>query len=347
MADDDAPPLEVDETNDPEAPKPLGGQREATTLPSPEGGRAGRCAIVGRPNVGKSTLLNALLQQKLAIATPRPGTTRTAILGVYASDDPPTQIAFVDTPGLHRPKSALGKVLREQAELGVAEADVCIFMTEAPIGGRRGRDDEDRARRIQEEDERVVRLLSSVSAPTILVVNKIDRLRDKAALLPFMAEYQARHDFCAVVPISATKRKNFDALLGEIRAHLPPGRLYDDEFLTDRPERFFVAEMIREAAIRQTRQEVPHGVAALIDEYVVDGGITRIKATLVVEKKSHKGIVIGARGSRIKSIGTSARIEIERFLEQKVFLELWVRVQPGWTGDPAEARRLATEVESR
>lgn len=303
--------------------------------------RSGRCAIVGRPNVGKSTLLNALLRQKLAIATPRPGTTRSAILGVYSSDDPPTQIAFVDTPGLHRPKSALGKVLIEQAEQGLANADVVIFMTEIPV--KRPRDGE--AEQVREDDVRVLEMIRDSRAPKILAVNKVDLLKDKSRMLPLLQAYQEQMSFDAVVPISARKRLNFDALLNEIRKHLPVGAMYDEDFFTDRPERFFVAELIREAVMNQTRQEVPHGAAAVIDDYVVDGPLVRIKATIVVEKASHKGIVIGAQGARIKTIGTAARQEIEKLLGQKVFLELWVKVIPGWTGDPNEARRLATEVE--
>ncbi|MEZ4324795.1 MAG: GTPase Era [Polyangiales bacterium] len=303
--------------------------------------RSGRCAIVGRPNVGKSTLLNALLRQKLAIATPRPGTTRSAILGVYTQDDPPTQIAFVDTPGLHRPKSALGKVLLEQAELGLANADVVVFMTEIPSKPARSGEVDN----VRDDDKRVLELIASTKAPKILAVNKVDLLKDKSRMLPLLQSYQDVMSFDAVVPLSARKRLNFEALVGEIRKHLPVGAMYDEDFFTDRPERFFVAELIREAVITQTRQEVPHGAAAVIDDYVVDGDLVRIKATIVVEKASHKGIVIGARGARIKTIGTHARQEIEKMLDQKVFLELWVKVIPGWTGDPNEARRLATEVE--
>ncbi len=296
--------------------------------------RGGRCAIVGRPNVGKSTLLNALLGQKLVIATPRPGTTRSSVLGVYV-DDRPTQIAFVDTPGLHRPKSALGKVLVEQAKLGISDADVVLFMVE-PLKGEP---------EIRGSDESVLELAAETGKPVVLAINKIDRVKQKSDLLPLITMFTERFPFEAVVPISALKRKQLMPLVDEIRSHLPEGLLYEDDILTDRSERFFVAEMVREAAMMQTRQEVPHGVACVLEEYVEDGNLVRIHATLIVEKKSHKGIVIGARGERIKAIGTSARHEIERFIGRKVFLKLWVRVEDAWTSDGHKARRLATEIE--
>lgn len=319
-----------------------GGTDAEPRLPSAPGARAGRCAIVGRPNVGKSTLLNALLRQKLVIATPRPGTTRSSVLGVYASDDPPTQIAFVDTPGLHRPKSALGKVLLEQAQLGLADADVVLFMTDPP----KRKDREAGHVGVRPDDESVLKLLADVKAPILLAVNKVDLIKDKTRLFPIIEAYQERHDFAATIPISAVKRTGLDGLIQEIREGCPEGRLYDDEFLTDRPARFFAAELVREAVMRHTRQEVPHGAACVIDEYENDGGLTRITASIIVEKKSHKGIVIGKAGARLKTIGTEARHEIERMIERKVFLKLWVKVVPGWTAKPTEARRLATEVES-
>ena len=308
------------------------------SLEGAPGARSGRVAIVGRPNAGKSTLLNRLLGQKLAIATHRPGTTRSCILGVYTSDDPPTQIAFIDTPGMHRPKSALGKVLVEQAQLGLAEADVVLFLTEAP--NRKSPEG------VHPSDVAVLNMIRDAGAPVVLAVNKIDLLKEKDLLLPFLAAYQEAFEFAAVVPISAIKGKHLDPMLAEIRQRLPPGILYEDEdFLTDRPTRFFVAEMVREAVLRHTRQEVPHGCACLIESYLEEERITRIEATIIVEKDSHKGIVIGKGGSLLKKIGTEARLEIERFLDAKVFLKLWVKVIPGWTADPMQARRLATEVD--
>lgn len=295
--------------------------------------RAGRCAIVGRPNVGKSTLLNAVLGQKLAIATPRPGTTRSCVLGVYAKTDPPTQIAFVDTPGLERPKGALGRVLIDSAMQGLLDCDVIVFVTEVPkAGAPLGVHDKDRA---------VLGALEASKAPVVLAINKVDRLKDKARLFGFIEAYGQARELAAVVPISATRGTNLDALLAEVRAALPAGLLYDPDFLTDRPERFFVSELIREAAMLNTRQEVPHGIACELDSYREDGALVRIEGTLVVEKPSHKAIVIGGGGETIKKISTEAREQIEALLERKVYLRLWVKVVPGWTRDPVKARQLA------
>ena len=300
--------------------------------------RAGRCAIVGRPNVGKSTLLNVMLRQKLAIATPRPGTTRSCLLGVYTTEEPPTQIAFVDTPGLSKPKSALGHVLADQAGLGLAEADVVVLMTQAPS---------DKGElSIDPRDNHALSLVKHSDTPVILAINKIDRLKDRDRLLPLIEAYTQAHPFKAIVPISAKKKTNLDGLIEEIRRHLPTGKLYDDEFLTDRPERFFVAELIREAAITNTRQEVPYGIACQIEEFDESGKVVKILATLVVEKKNHKGIVIGHKGQTLKKIGTEARIGIERLLDRRVYLELWVKVVPGWTNDPTKAKRFVTETDT-
>ena len=306
-------------------------------MPKPENHaeapRAGRCAIVGRPNVGKSTLLNALLGQKLVIATPRPGTTRSCVLGVYASDDPPTQVAFVDTPGLERPKGALGKVLIDSARQGLVDCDSVVFVTEAPKASA--------PPEVHEKDVTALQALEASNTPVILAINKVDRLKAKERLFAFIEEYQKKRAFDAVVPISATRGTNLDALLDEIRATLPEGLLYDADFLTDRPERFFVSELIREAAMLNTRQEVPYGIACELDSYLEEGELLRIEGTLIVEKQSHKAIVIGNRGDTIKKISTEAREQIEAFLGRKVYLRLWVKAVPGWTRDPIKARRLA------
>lgn len=306
------------------------------------GPRSGRCAIVGRPNAGKSTLLNRLLGQKLVIATNKPGTTRSSVLAVYVADEPPTQIAFVDTPGLHRPKSALGKVLREEAQQGLDGADVVLLVTEAP---RPSIKDAPPQPILGPEDEDILALAKAHGAKVVLAINKVDRVKDKSALLPMLAELGARGDFADIVPISALRGVNVDALVRVLRGHLPEGLLYDDEFLTDRSERFFAAELIREAAMHKTAQEVPHGVATRIDRFIDEGKVVLIEATIVVEKDSHKGIVIGQKGSKIKDIGIAAREGIEAFLEKRVHLTLFVRVEKGWTGDPRKARELATEIE--
>lgn len=297
--------------------------------------RGGRCAIVGRPNVGKSTLLNALLGQKLVIATPRPGTTRSCVLGVYTSEDPPTQIAFVDTPGLERPKGALGRVLSDSARQGLTNSDAIVFVTEAPkTKGNPTLNDKDHA---------VLQVLEAHSTPVILAINKVDWLKDKDKLLPFIDAYQKARTFDAVVPISATKRINLDALVDEIRSKLPAGLLYDADFLTDRPERFFVSELVREAAMLNTRQEIPYGIACELESYQEEPEIVRIEGTLIVEKDSHKAIVIGNQGETIKRISTEAREQIEALLGRKVYIRLWVKAIPGWTRDPVKARRLAIQ----
>ncbi|MCB9619607.1 MAG: GTPase Era [Sandaracinus sp.] len=261
--------------------------------------RAGRVAIVGRPNVGKSTLMNKLLGQRLAIATPKPGTTRTAILGVYASENPPTQIAFVDTPGMLTPRSALHEVLVEQARLGIAEADVVVFLTESPADARGEKPNLE----VRDADRPALdaRRLQGARHPR---GEQGRPAQEQAADAAFLEAYQALHPFTAVVPVSARTGVNLDALVKEIRLHLPEGLLYEDpDFLTDRPTRFFVAEMIREAVLRHVQKEVPYGAAVVIDRMEEDK-LTRIHATVVVEKDGHKGIVIGKGGERLKTIGT-------------------------------------------
>jgi GTP-binding protein Era len=302
--------------------------------------RAGRCAIVGRPNVGKSTLLNALLGQKLAIATSKPQTTRHRILGVYTQEDPPTQIAFIDTPGLHRPKNALGRALVEEAQGALSDTEVVLWLIESPT-------DNDGPPHLSGPDKEVLNLLGRSHGKLVLALNKVDRLKDKKKLLPWLPFYQEQLDPAAIVPISALKTRGLEPLVSELRKHLPPGLLYDDpDFLTDRPERFFVAELVREAAIKNTRQEVPYAVAVLIESFEEQPGLTRIQASIVVEKPNHKKIVVGAAGSMLKKIGTEARLQIEELLGRKVFLGLFVKVVPDWTEDPTSVRRLAMEGES-
>jgi GTP-binding protein Era len=287
--------------------------------------------------VGKSTLLNAILGQKLVIATPRPGTTRSCVLGVYASADPPTQIAFVDTPGFERPKGALGHVLIDSAKRGLLDCDTVVFVTEAPKPSAPAG--------VHEKDLAVLEALEASNTPVVLVINKVDKLKQKERLFGLIEAYQEKRAFEAIVPTSATKGTNLDALLDEIRGTLPEGLIYDPDFLTDRPERFFVSELVREAAMLNTRQEVPYGIACELDSYQEEDDLVRIEGTLVVEKPSHKAIVIGTRGETIKKISTEAREQIEALVGRKVYLRLWVKVVPGWTRDPVKARQLAIKEE--
>jgi GTP-binding protein Era len=295
--------------------------------------RSGRCAIVGRPNVGKSSLLNRLLGQKLAIATPKPQTTRTCILGVYVQTDPPLQIAFVDTPGLHKPTNALGRSAVDEARGSVLEADVVLLM--AHVGHSTALHDV-----LGQEERKILQVLAQDGRPVVLAINKVDRLKDKALLLPLIEQCATVHPFAAIVPISVRNGDNLEGLVREIGALLPEGLRYDASLLTDKPERFFAAELVREAVIRETRQEVPYAVAVVIDEFVEEAQLYRISATVVVAKDSHKGILIGKRGQQLKQIGILAREEIEKLLDRKVFLKLWVKVIEGWTDSPQQVREL-------
>jgi GTP-binding protein Era len=300
--------------------------------------RSGRAAIVGRPNVGKSTLLNSLLGQKLAITTSKPGTTRSSLLGIYAQKDPPTQIAFIDTPGMHRPSNALGRALQEDAKAGLSGADVVVFVTEVPktplttaqpFPGH--------------ADAEVLQQLRDIGRPVVLVINKVDRFKSKGALLPLLERAQKSFDYAALVPLSALRKDNLPALVHALREQLPQGLAYDPELLTDKPQRFFASELVREAVLTHTRDEVPHGVAVVIDRFEENPKLSRVSATIIVSKPGHKGIVIGRGGELMKQIGSDARLAMEELFERKVFLELWVKVIPDWMNDPAKVQSLVRE----
>ena len=295
--------------------------------------RSGRCAIVGRPNVGKSTLLNALLGQKLAITADKPQTTRTCLLGIYVQEHPPLQIAFEDTPGLHVPSSALGRAILEQAKGSMGEADVVMLLTQ--IGPKAHQDEV-----IGRAERDLLELLAEERRPVLLAINKIDRLKHKALLLPLLESIAKVHPFVALVPISAQRRIGLEGLVRELGAILPKGLRYDAEMLTDKPERYFAAELVREGVIHNTRQEVPYAVGVVIERFVEEGKLYRIAATIVVEKEAQKAIVIGAGGQRLKQIGTQARLEMEKLFEHKVFLELWVKVIDNWTDSEHHVREL-------
>jgi len=298
--------------------------------------RSGRCAIVGRPNVGKSTLLNALLGQKLAITADKPQTTRTSLLGIYvadAPDQPKRQIAFEDTPGLHAPDSALGRALLEQAKASLAEADVVVLLTQ--VGPKPRVEDV-----LGPAERDLLRELARSQRCVVLAINKVDKLGHKALLLPLLEACSKLHPFAALVPISAQRRIGLEGLVREVGDRMPLGLRYDAEMLTDKPERYFAAELVREAVIHQTRQEIPYAVAVAIDRFADEGKLYRIAATVVVEKESQKAIVIGAGGQRLKEIGTQARLEMERLFERKVFLELWVKVIENWTDSERHVRDL-------
>lgn len=304
---------------------------------SKEPPRSGRAAIIGRPNVGKSTLLNSLLGQKLAITTSKPGTTRSVLLGVYVQADPPTQIAFVDTPGMHRPSNALGRALVEDAKAGLSSADVIVFVTDV------GKPNNGPIQFPHHADTEILKQLQDQRRPVVLVINKIDRLKDRIAVLPVIERASKLMKFAAIVPLSARNNDNIGALVDALREQLREGLAYDPEQLTDKPQRFFASELIREAVLTHTRDEVPHGVAVVIERFEEEPKIFRIAATIIVSKPAHKGIVIGKSGELIKQVGIDARTAMEALYERKVFLEMWVKVVPDWMNDPTKVQSLVRE----
>jgi GTPase len=290
--------------------------------------RSGTVAIVGRPNVGKSTLLNAALGEKLAIVSTVPQTTRDRLLGIVHR--PHAEIALLDTPGIHKPHSRLGRSLNRTARRAADEADVVVFVTSVPSG----------AARVHPGDDTLLADIGK-DAPTILAVNQIDRLRDKSRLLPLLEEIAKLRDFAAIVPISALRGDGVTRLLDEVEKALPEGppRFESDE-LTDRPTRFFVAEFVREPILSSTREEIPHAVAVEVSRFEEQKGTVHIDATIHVERDGQKRILIGRGGEKLKSIGIAARKRIEALVDKKVYLSLWVRVTPDWT----ESENFLTEL---
>jgi len=281
--------------------------------------RSGFVSILGRPNAGKSTLLNALLGQKVAIVAPRPQTTRTAIQGVLTV--PGAQIVFVDTPGIHKSTTLMNKRMMDTVRAS-APADVVLFLI-------------DSAGRFTEEDAQAVDLVKSIQAPAIAVFNKVDQLSAKTKVLELIEKYSPLHEFAAYIPISARTGDGLDVLKKEIIERLPAGAaLYPQDYLTDQPERFMAAELIREQALRLTREEVPHAVAVMVESWEDTPKLLRISATIYVERTGQKAILIGAGGAMLKKIGTQARQQIETLTGKKVFLQTFVKVRPNWREDP-------------
>jgi GTP-binding protein Era len=294
-------------------PKP---RREPPPPPPPT--RAGRIALVGRPNVGKSTLLNALVGEHLAATSHHPQTTRDRIVGVLS--EPEAELILVDTPGLHAPRTRLGTRMVREAEGAIEGADVLVFVTD--VG---------REPRAEVHADDVALLAALPSRPLVIVINKVDRVADKPGLFPLLAAYDAARDNVAVVPLSARGKDGLAALVRVLREHLPQGeRSFEEGELTDRPARFFAAEFVREQILDKTRAEVPHGVAVVVTRFDEGGKVVVIELEVVVDKPSHKKIVIGKGGAVLKAIGTDARKRIETMLERKVHLTLWVRVEPRW-----------------
>jgi GTP-binding protein Era len=278
--------------------------------------QSGFVSIIGRPNAGKSTLLNALVGQKVAIVADKPQTTRTSIQGVVTTPD--AQIVFLDTPGIHRADSPLNKRLMDQVRNSLEERDLLLFVTDA-------------ARTFGEEDKRAIDVARRVETPVLLVLNKIDLVKEKAKLLPVIEEYKEAFEFADYVPVSASKGTGLDELRKAIIDRLPEGPAYfPEDYVTDQPERFLAAELVREKVLLATRQEVPHSVSVTVDKWEETPRLTRIYATIRVERDGQKAIVIGAKGAMLKRIGTLAREEMEKLFGMKVYLDLHVRVQPGW-----------------
>lgn len=301
--------------------------------------RSGFCAIIGRPNVGKSTLLNRVLGQKIAIVTAKPQTTRNRILGVLSR--PEAQVAFLDTPGIHRARGGLNRFMVDQAFAAIEEVDVVLYLVEPP---RNARSSEEVRREIGEVERSIVRRLRDAGKAVILGINKIDTL-PKRLLLPMIDAWKERLDFEAIVPFSALTGEQVEVLVGAVIESLPEGPpLFPEDTLTDLAERTIVAEFVREQIIHHTHEEVPYGTAVVVesfDESEREGrDLVRIHARIYVERDSQKGILIGKKGAMLKRIGTEAREEIEKLLGCRVFLGLEVVVEPKWSERRDALRRL-------
>ncbi|MGX5360903.1 GTPase Era [Bacillus cereus] len=291
-----------------------------------KGYKSGFVSIIGRPNVGKSTFLNRIIGQKIAIMSDKPQTTRNKIQGVYTEND--AQVIFIDTPGIHKPKHKLGDFMVKMAQTTLKEVDIVLFMVNAVEGFGRG-------------EEFIIEKLKETKQPVFLVINKIDQLHPEQ-LLELIDQYRKLHEFAEIVPISALDGNNVDALIGTIKKYLPEGpQYYPENQVTDHPERFIIAELIREKVLHLTREEVPHSVAVVIDAIQKrGGGAVYINATIVVERASQKGIIIGKQGKMLKEVGKRARFDIEALLGSKVFLEVWVKVQKDWRNKMSQLRDL-------
>jgi len=304
---------------------------------------SGFVSIIGRPNVGKSTLLNALVGEKLAIVTPKPQTTRTRIQGILnvkaGKERPAAQIVFIDTPGVHRPDSRLNRKMLQEIHEALESRDVVLLIVDA-------------SEKFGPGDQQALELIkqyiraSPGARKIFLLLNKIDKI-PKQKLLPLIDDWNRRHDFQEIIPISAKTGAGLDVLLDKIVRALPAGpRYFPEDQLTDQPERFLAAEIIREKILQKTGKEVPYSIAVMLDRYEELEKLIRIAATIYCEREGQKGILIGKRGARLKEIGTAARLELERLLTKKVFLELHVKVKPGWKESEAFVEDLDWRKES-
>jgi GTP-binding protein Era len=282
--------------------------------------KSGFVAVIGRPNVGKSTLMNNLIGQKVAIMSDKPQTTRNKIMGVLTQKD--AQILFIDTPGMHKPKHKLGEYMLKEAEGSLRDVDVILFVVDVTAEMGAG-------------ERYILDNLANVRTPVILTVNKIDQI-EKTKLFAIIEKYTAQFKFAAVVPISALDHTNFEELVSEIKSHLEPGpQYYPEDMITDQPERLVIAELIREKVLHLTKEEIPHAILVDIEEIVTrPNDNLYVRAVIYVERESQKGIVIGAGGRLLKDIGRLARGDIENLLGSKVYLDLWVKVKKDWRNRP-------------
>jgi GTP-binding protein Era len=289
--------------------------------------RCGYVAIVGRPNVGKSTLLNRILGQKLSITSRKPQTTRHQILGIKTEDD--LQVVYVDTPGLHKDDKgkALNRFMNRTASEALRHVDLVVFMIDRTAW--------------TEEDQLVLDKLEHLHCPVILAVNKVDQLKDKEALLPQLEELAAKRHFDVIIPISAEKGYNVERLEQEVESRIPEGvHLFPEDQITDRSSRFVAAELVREKLMRNLGEEVPYGTTVEIEEFKHDGRVLHISALILVEREGQKRIVIGDSGAVIKTIGRDARIDMEKMFDTKVMLNLWVKVKRGWSDNERALQSL-------
>jgi GTP-binding protein Era len=290
--------------------------------------RSGYIAIVGRPNVGKSTLLNHLIGQKISITSRKAQTTRHRIIGILTDEH--SQFVFVDTPGFQtQHKNALNRGMNRTVSGALRDVDAVLFVIEA--------------RHYDERDQQVLKLLPE-NVPVILVINKMDYFTDKNEVLPFIEQVGKEHEFTAIVPVSAKQDKQLDTLLEAIRPHLPQGEaIYAADEITDRNERFLAAELLREKVFRFTGEELPYSVSVVIEQFKQEGKLRRIHAAILVDKEGHKAMLIGAKGAKLKEIATQARLDMEKMFDGKVFLEVFVKVKSGWADDERVLKSLGYE----
>ncbi len=290
-----------------------------------KGYRSGYVSIIGRTNVGKSTLLNSILGEKIAIVTPKPQTTRNRIIGIKTLSE--AQIIFIDTPGIHKPRHKLGEAMVKTAIGALKEVDVILFMVEPRNPGS--------------GDSFIIELLKGIKIPVFLLINKIDTIK-KPELLPLIENLRGLYPFKEIIPISALTQDGIELLMSRICDYLPHGpKYYPDETVTDQIEKFMISEIIREKITEMTEEEVPHSVAVEVIEWKErENGLISIRSNIYVERESQKGIIIGKKGRMLKSIGTAARIDIEKLLNTKIFLELWVKVIKDWRDDTRTLKEL-------